>query len=110
MDGLKGRGKVIVMAATNRPNALDPALRRPGRFDREIEIGVPSREGRLEILKIHTRAMPLAKDVNLETLANKTHGFVGADLEALQRSSNERHKKTNPTLTGIKLQKYPKTG
>jgi transitional endoplasmic reticulum ATPase len=83
MDGLKGRGKVIVMAATNRPNSLDPALRRPGRFDREIEIGVPSREGRLEILKIHTRAMPIAKDVNLENLANKTHGFVGADLEAL---------------------------
>ncbi|MDD2678355.1 MAG: CDC48 family AAA ATPase [Candidatus Nanoarchaeia archaeon] len=83
MDGLKGRGKVIVMAATNRPNSLDPALRRPGRFDREIEIGVPSREGRLEILKIHTRNMPLAKDVNLEELANKTHGFVGADMEAL---------------------------
>ncbi|MDD4354094.1 MAG: AAA family ATPase, partial [Candidatus Nanoarchaeia archaeon] len=82
MDGLKGR-KVIVMAATNRPNSLDPALRRPGRFDREIEIGVPSREGRLEIMKIHTRNMPLANDVNLLELANKTHGFVGADLEAL---------------------------
>ncbi|MFA5333841.1 MAG: CDC48 family AAA ATPase [Candidatus Nanoarchaeia archaeon] len=82
MDGLKGR-KVIVMAATNRPNSLDPALRRPGRFDREIEIGVPSREGRLEIMKIHTRNMPLAKDVNLLEIANKTHGFVGADLESL---------------------------
>ncbi|MBN1923839.1 MAG: CDC48 family AAA ATPase [Nanoarchaeota archaeon] len=83
MDGLKSRGKVIVIAATNRPNALDPALRRPGRFDREIEIGVPDKEGRLEILKIHTRNMPLAGDVSLELLANQTHGFVGADLEAL---------------------------
>jgi transitional endoplasmic reticulum ATPase len=82
MDGLKGR-KVIVMAATNRLNSLESALRRPGRFDREIEIGVPSSEGRLEILKIHTRIMPLAKDVNLQDFANKTHGFVGADLEAL---------------------------
>jgi transitional endoplasmic reticulum ATPase len=82
MDGLKGR-KVIVMAATNRLNSLEQALRRPGRFDREIEIGVPSGEGRLEILKIHTRTMPLAKDVDLKELADKTHGFVGADLEAL---------------------------
>jgi transitional endoplasmic reticulum ATPase len=83
MDGLKARGKVVVIAATNRPHALDPALRRPGRFDREIEIGVPDRDGRLEILKIHTRHMPLDKDVNLETLADITYGFVGADLEAL---------------------------
>ncbi len=83
MDGLKSRGKVIVIAATNRPNALDPALRRPGRFDREIEIGVPDKFGRLEILKIHTRNMPLAQDVTLESLANQTHGFAGADLEAL---------------------------
>ncbi len=83
MDGLKARGKVIVMAATNRPNALDPALRRPGRFDREIIIGIPSKEGRLNILKIHTRHMPLTKDVNLKKLANMTHGFVGADMEAL---------------------------
>ena len=83
MDGLKSRGKVIVIAATNRPNDIDPALRRPGRFDREIEVPVPDRNGRLEILKIHTRNMPLAKDVNLEEIADKTHGFVGADLMAL---------------------------
>ena len=83
LDGLKSRGKVIVIGATNRPNALDPAIRRPGRFDREIEIGVPDREGRKEILQIHTRGMPLAKDVDLDRLADITHGFVGADLEAL---------------------------
>jgi transitional endoplasmic reticulum ATPase len=83
MDGLKSRGKVIVIGATNRPNALDPALRRPGRFDREIEIGVPDRDGRKEILQIHTRGMPLAKDVDLDRIADITHGFVGADLEAL---------------------------
>ncbi len=83
MDGMKGRGKVIVIGATNRPNALDPALRRPGRFDREIEIGVPDRDGRKEILQIHTRGMPLDKDVDLDWLAEMTHGYVGADLEAL---------------------------
>jgi len=83
MDGLESRGKVIVIAATNRPNAIDPALRRPGRFDREIEIRVPDKKARLEILQIHTRNMPLAPDVNLEKIANMTHGFVGADLEYL---------------------------
>jgi transitional endoplasmic reticulum ATPase len=83
MDGLKGRGKVIVIAATNRPDALDPALRRGGRFDREIEIGIPNKAGRLDILKIHTRNMPLNKNVNIKELAEVTHGFVGADLEAL---------------------------
>jgi len=83
MDGMQARGKVVVIGATNRVNAIDPALRRPGRFDREIEIGVPGRDGRLEVLQIHTRGMPLDKDVNLEILANRTHGFVGADLEAL---------------------------
>ena len=87
MDGLKSRGKVIVIAATNRVNAIDPALRRPGRFDREIEINVPSKEGRLAILKIHTRGMPFAKDVKLEEIASITHGFVGADLEALAKES-----------------------
>src|SRR3989338_7860660 len=86
MDGLKSRGKVIVIGATNRVNALDPALRRPGRFDREIEVGVPSKEGRLQILKIHTRGMPL-KNVKLEDLASVTHGFVGADLEALAKEA-----------------------
>ncbi|MER3601130.1 MAG: AAA family ATPase [Nitrososphaerota archaeon] len=83
LDGLEARGKVIVIAATNRPNAIDPALRRPGRLDREIEIPVPDRKGRLEILQIHTRNMPLAPDVDLERLASVTHGFVGADLEYL---------------------------
>ena len=83
MDGMKGRGKVIVIAATNRQDALDPALRRGGRFDREIEIGVPNYDGRLQVLKIHTRNMPLTNDVKLEELARVTHGFVGADLEAL---------------------------
>ncbi len=83
MDGLEARGKVIVMAATNRPNALDPALRRPGRFDREIEIKVPDKKGRYEILQIHTRNMPLQPDVDLERLASVSHGFVGADLEYL---------------------------
>ncbi len=83
MDGLKNRGKVVVIAATNRPNDIDPALRRPGRFDREIEIGIPDRNGRLEILKIHTRHMPLAKDVDLEKIADITHGYAGADVAAL---------------------------
>jgi len=87
MDGLKSRGKVVVIAATNVPNILDPALRRPGRFDREIEIGVPSEEGRLNILKIHTRNMPLGKKVNLKELAAITHGFVGADLSSLAKES-----------------------
>jgi len=87
MDGLKSRGKVIVIGATNRPNALDPALRRPGRFDREIEIGVPSRMGRYEVLLVHTRGMPLAEDVDLEEYAAKTHGFVGADIAALTKEA-----------------------
>ena len=83
MDGLKSRGKVLVIGATNRQNALDPALRRPGRFDREIEVGVPNKKGRLEILQIHTRGMPLSEDVDLVQIAKVTHGFVGADLEVL---------------------------
>jgi transitional endoplasmic reticulum ATPase len=83
MDGLKSRGKVIVIAATNRQDSLDPALRRGGRFDREIEIGVPDKNGRLIILKIHTRSMPLEKGIDLKELAEVTHGFVGADLESL---------------------------
>jgi transitional endoplasmic reticulum ATPase len=87
MDGMKSRGKVVVIAATNRVDAIDPALRRPGRFDREIEIGVPNRDGRLEVLQIHTRGMPLDKDVNLEKLADISHGFVGADLQALAKES-----------------------
>jgi len=87
MDGLKSRGKVIVIGATNRINSVDPALRRPGRFDREIEISVPGKEGRLDILKIHTRGMPISKKVSLEKLAGKTHGFVGADLSALTKEA-----------------------
>ena len=87
MDGLKSRGQVIVIGATNIPNVLDPALRRPGRFDREISISIPDKNGRLEILQIHSRGMPLASDVDLERLAEITHGFVGADLEALCREA-----------------------
>jgi transitional endoplasmic reticulum ATPase len=87
MDGLESRGQVIVIGATNRPNAIDPALRRPGRFDREIEIGIPDRDGRYEILLIHTRGMPINKDVDLARLADLTHGFVGADTESLVKES-----------------------
>jgi transitional endoplasmic reticulum ATPase len=90
MDGMTSRGKVVVIAATNRVDAIDPALRRPGRFDREIEIGVPNRDGRLEVLQIHTRGMPVDKDVNLEKLADISHGFVGADLQALAKEAAMR--------------------
>ncbi|HII05883.1 MAG TPA: CDC48 family AAA ATPase [Methanotrichaceae archaeon] len=90
MDGLESRGKVVVIGATNRPDALDQALRRPGRFDREIEIGVPNREARFEVLQIHARGMPLTEDVNLEKLADITHGFVGADIAALAREAGMR--------------------
>jgi len=87
MDGLSGRGNVIVIGATNRPSALDPALRRPGRFDREIEIAVPDKKGRYEILQIHTRGMPLADDVDLEKLSKISHGYTGADMAALCRET-----------------------
>ncbi len=87
MDGLKSRGKIIVIAATNRENSIDPALRRPGRFDREVEIGVPDAKGRKEILQIHTRNMPLTKDVDLNWLSSITYGFVGADVEALAKEA-----------------------
>ena len=90
MDGLESRGKVVVIGATNRPDALDIALRRPGRFDREIEIGIPDQSGRLEILEIHTRGMPLTQDVNLDSIAKITHGFVGADLESVCREAAMR--------------------
>ena len=90
MDGMSSRGKVVVIGATNRINAIDPALRRPGRFDREIEIGVPDKEGRLEILQIHTRGMPLEKDVDLGVIANMSHGFVGADLHAVAKEAGIR--------------------
>ena len=87
MDGLKGRGKLIVIGATNIPDSIDPALRRPGRFDREIRIDVPDRNGRKEILQIHTRGMPMSEDCNLDELADITYGFVGADLSALAREA-----------------------
>jgi transitional endoplasmic reticulum ATPase len=87
MDGLASRGKVVVIGATNRVNAIDPALRRAGRFDREIELGIPDRDGRLEILQIHTRGMPMTKEVDLQKLADVTHGFVGADLQALAKEA-----------------------
>ena len=90
MDGMKSRGKVVVIAATNRPDSIDPALRRPGRFDREIEIGIPDDEGRYEILSIHTRGMPLDEKVNLKQISKVTHGFVGADLEVLSKEAAMR--------------------
>ena len=90
MDGLKSRGQVVVIGATNRPDSLDPALRRPGRFDREIEIGVPDADERQQILEIHTRNMPIAEDVDLNKLATTTHGFVGADLESLCKEAAMR--------------------
>lgn len=102
MDGLEARGKVIVIAATNRPNALDPALRRPGRFDREIEIKVPDKKGRLEILQIHTRSMPLFDDVDIERFAAISHGFVGADLEYLCKEAGM--KAIRRVLPEIKLE------
>ncbi|MEE8383480.1 MAG: AAA family ATPase, partial [Nitrosopumilus sp.] len=90
MDGMKSRGKVVVIAATNRPDSIDPALRRPGRFDREIEIGIPDDEGRYDILSIHTRGMPIDKKVDLKQISKVTHGFVGADLESLCKEAAMR--------------------
>jgi len=87
MDGLKGRGQVIVIAATNLPDSIDPALRRGGRFDREIEVGIPDKKGRLEIFQVHTRGVPLADDVKIEEFANSTHGFVGADIALLVKEA-----------------------
>ena len=87
MDGLESRGQIVVIGATNIPNSLDPALRRPGRFDREISVPIPDRKGRFEILQIHTRGMPLAEDVDLKRVADLSHGFVGADLEALAKEA-----------------------
>ena len=90
MDGMKSRGKVIVIAATNRPDSIDPALRRPGRFDREIEIGIPDAEGRFDVLSIHTRGMPIDEKVDLKQISKITHGFVGADLEVLAKEAAMR--------------------
>ena len=83
MDGLKGRGQIIVIGASNRPNAMDASLRRFGRFDREIDMGVPDSKGRLQILNIHTKKMKLAPDVDLPAIAAETHGFVGSDLASI---------------------------
>jgi transitional endoplasmic reticulum ATPase len=104
MDGLESRGRVIVVGATNRVDALDPALRRGGRFDREIEIGAPDEVGRREILDVHTRGMPLAEDVELDYLASRTHGFVGADIhslstEAAMRALRDRENRSELTVT-----------
>ena len=90
MDGMKSRGKVVVIAATNRPDSIDPALRRPGRLDREIEIGIPDDEGRFDILSIHTRGMPIDESVDLKQISKTTHGFVGADLEVLSKEAAMR--------------------
>ena len=116
MDGFVSRGQVIVMGATNIPEVLDPALRRPGRFDREIEIGVPNTQGRLQILRIHTRAMPLGTDVNLAEIAEHSHGFVGADLEALCQEVGmitlRKHLSAvnlKPDATGITVRLKPDT-
>lgn len=103
LDGLKSRGKIIVIGATNIPNAIDPALRRPGRFDREIELGVPNKDGRKEILQIHTRGMPLAKNVELEKIAEITYGYVGADIAALcKESAMHAVRRVLPDISAIK--------
>ncbi len=108
MDGLESRGKVVVIGATNRPNALDPALRRPGRFDREIEIGIPDRNARKEILEIHTRGVPLSGDVDLDKLADMTHGYVGADLAALVKEAAMRALRRVLPEIDIEVEKIPR--
>ncbi len=103
MDGLKGRGKVVVIAATNRPNSLDPALRRGGRFDREIEVPVPDKKGRREILQIHTRSMPMEKDVDIDKISEITYGFVGADLSTLvKEAAMHALRKIVPEISSLK--------
>ena len=107
MDGMKSRGKVVVIAATNRPDSLDPAIRRPGRFDREIEIGIPDEAGRKEILDIHIRGMPLDEKVNLDQIAKVTHGFVGADLEILTKEAAMRSLRRILPELDLELEKIP---
>ena len=107
MDGMKSRGKVVVIAATNRPDSLDPAIRRPGRFDREIEIGIPDEAGRKEILDIHTRGMPLDDKVNLDQIAKVTHGFVGADLEILAKEAGMRSLRRILPELDLEVEKIP---
>ncbi len=110
MDGLAGRGEVVVLAATNLPDGIDPALRRPGRFDREIHIGPPDRPGRAEILAVHTRAMPLAADVSLGAVAAVTHGYVGADLAALCREAAMAALRRSGPLDSASLESLCVTG
>ncbi|MEM2994672.1 MAG: CDC48 family AAA ATPase [Candidatus Bathyarchaeia archaeon] len=107
MDGLQSRGQLVVIAATNRPNAVDPALRRPGRFDREIEIGIPDRKGRLEILQIHTRNMPLDNDVSLERIADITYGYTGADLAALCKEAAMKALRRYITKIDLEMERIP---
>lgn len=107
MDGMKSRGKVVVIAATNRPDSLDPAIRRPGRFDREIEIGIPDEAGRKVILDIHTRGMPLDDKVNLNQIAKVTHGFVGADLEMLAKEAGMRSLRRILPELDLEVEKIP---
>ncbi|WP_148685441.1 CDC48 family AAA ATPase [Candidatus Nitrosocosmicus hydrocola] len=107
MDGLMARGKVVIIGATNRPNAIDPALRRPGRFDREIEIGIPDKDGRHDILQIHTRGMPLTDNTNLEQFAKITHGFVGADLESLSKEAAMRSLRRELPKINMEQSKIP---
>ena len=106
LDGLKSRGKIIIIGATNIPNSIDPALRRPGRFDREIEIGIPNKQGRKEILQIHTRGMPIDKNVDLEKLANSNHGYVGADLASYcKEAAMHALRRVIPDISTIKKDK-----
>lgn len=107
MDGLMARGEVVVIGATNRPNAIDSALRRPGRFDREIEIGIPDKDGRFDILQIHTRGMPLTDSINLEQFAKVTHGFVGADLESLSKEAAMRSLRRELPKINMEQSKIP---
>ena len=107
MDGLTERGNVIVLGATNRPESVDPALRRPGRFDREIEISVPNADGRLEILQIHSRGMPLSDDVDLKSLAAELHGYTGADIKSLCRESAMRSIRENLPDIDLEIGKIP---
>lgn len=103
MDGLKARSNVVVMAATNRPNSIDPALRRFGRFDREVDIGVPDATGRLEILRIHTKNMKMSDDVDLEKIAAETHGYVGSDIASLcsEAAMQQIREKVSPVTSAI---------
>ncbi|MDE1763087.1 MAG: CDC48 family AAA ATPase [Thaumarchaeota archaeon] len=107
MDGMKSRGKIVVIAATNRPDSIDPALRRPGRFDREIEIGIPDERGRKDILDIHTRGMPIDEKVKLDQIARVTHGFVGADLEILAKEAAMRSLRRILPDIDLKEEKIP---